>query len=656
MHIVKFTEGINEITIPGLVQWDSGRKLSIELPDIPSKVEVHFARHKLSKKALVVDAVIEDGAIVAPIPNILLQVSTGVVAWVCAIDEANYKTIKTIYLPVEGRAKPSDYVYTEVEIKRWEDITRMLESWEEDTKNKVVEEAITSVHEIFTVEVDSLKEADAETRNHLDNLTEAYNAKVAELEEKDENLEAFANRICDDVARQEEVVANANATANEAKATADEAKEIADSISGIATKSLELSNRAFSESDEALNISSSTQEALNEHKSEYNARVALLDEKDNENKAAIEDETIRASQAEADLELSIQATAREIEESILSHIVNSDYEENNPQSRAYIENRPFYEERQSENIQMRYNEWFGELNPDVQVYYVSDKTFTKEALGNFEVELRDAYSKEVTGTSKLSEFTCLDGNGFARFSKPVGYDSIWIYIVTDYTVASSCFGGSLTPTKNGVYFTTNHSNATEISRLYGDISHIKKLDNKFLDLSSAGLTYDQLKDKPFYDAGSFKIEMDWNGTSVWNNNSVCAYLVSDKTYTSSELIGATVNELYKYDSWGNNTIQIENEHIYENTSDGLFIKLKDNEYQKLYIFVAYKPNYQPKDFGATLPNVGIYFSHFSDYDNPYVSSLEGGGAVPIDNKFLDLAKHPVIQDIMSRLTRLEGYH
>ena len=123
-----FINGIDEITVPGLVQWDSGQKLSIELPALPPKVEVHFAQHKLSKQALVVDVTIENGVIIAPIPNILLQVSSGVVAWVCSIDGADYKTIKTIYLPVEGRARPSDYCYTETEIKRWEDLTRMLES------------------------------------------------------------------------------------------------------------------------------------------------------------------------------------------------------------------------------------------------------------------------------------------------------------------------------------------------------------------------------------------------------------------------------------------------------------------------------------------------------------------------------------------------
>ena len=116
MHYAKFTTGIDEITLPGLVQWDSGRTLAIEMPTPPSEVEVHFAQYKHSKNALVTQATIKDGVIIAPIPNILLQSASRMVAWVYAIDNNSRKTVKTIYLPVDGRAKPENYVYTETSL------------------------------------------------------------------------------------------------------------------------------------------------------------------------------------------------------------------------------------------------------------------------------------------------------------------------------------------------------------------------------------------------------------------------------------------------------------------------------------------------------------------------------------------------------------
>lgn len=252
MHLVKFIEGIDEITVPGLSQWDLGRTLLIELPEIPSQVEVHFAQYRLAQKAPVVDATIEDGVITAPIPNIILQTASDVVAWVCSVDGETRKTIKTICLPVEARAKPDDYIYTETEVKRWEDITKVLETWEEDAKNRVVEEAIRSVDKTFTAEVESLKQADAETKEQVDKLSEDYNEKVAELEETDranaEVLESLSNKMPE----LEQQCNGALDIAADALTTSNEAKEIAEGISGIATESLTVANRAFENSEEAL--------------------------------------------------------------------------------------------------------------------------------------------------------------------------------------------------------------------------------------------------------------------------------------------------------------------------------------------------------------------------------------------------------------------
>lgn len=334
MHLVKFTNSIDEIIAPGLIQWDSGRTLLIELPETPSKVEVHFAPYKLSKNALVVDATIEDGVVIAPIPNILLQTASEPVAWVYAVDEASSKTIKTIYLPIEGRAKPTDYVYTEIEIKRWDDVTKTLESWEEDAKNRVVEEAIKSVHEIFTVEVDSLKEVDAETKAQLDRLTEEYNAKVTELEEADKAdaealealttaymtkveelmqtddalakaLEAHISAYNDKVIELEqqynnatEAAANAQTSANEAQtaagnaqASANEAQETANHAIDAANSSQDTANNALEIVNDAHHRVMEAQNDIDNHKVAYEEKVSELEEEDENLRGGLEEIT-----------------------------------------------------------------------------------------------------------------------------------------------------------------------------------------------------------------------------------------------------------------------------------------------------------------------------------------------------------------------------
>ena len=112
-----FTNGVDEITAAGLTQWDTGQKLKIQLSDLPAKFQVHFANYKCSKEALVVEATSSGGLAIVPIPNIILQQASRAVAWVYITDENNgTETIKTIYMPIQGRAKPSTYAYTEIEI------------------------------------------------------------------------------------------------------------------------------------------------------------------------------------------------------------------------------------------------------------------------------------------------------------------------------------------------------------------------------------------------------------------------------------------------------------------------------------------------------------------------------------------------------------
>ena len=102
-----------------LYQWDSDRQVAIDNPNI---TEMHFCR-KRDSKAVVVDVVVEDGIATAFIPNFLLQTADDISVFAY---EHNH-TVETTQIHVIKRQKPEDYVYTEIEIKRWENLEQYLD-------------------------------------------------------------------------------------------------------------------------------------------------------------------------------------------------------------------------------------------------------------------------------------------------------------------------------------------------------------------------------------------------------------------------------------------------------------------------------------------------------------------------------------------------
>ena len=104
--MIKIYDGRNEF-----YQWDLDRKLIV---DDTTVTELHFC-NKTSDCSLVV--AVRDG--IADVPNILLQTdwTINVYAYCGDCYTKEHATFK-----VNRRSKPDDYVYTETEVKRWEDL------------------------------------------------------------------------------------------------------------------------------------------------------------------------------------------------------------------------------------------------------------------------------------------------------------------------------------------------------------------------------------------------------------------------------------------------------------------------------------------------------------------------------------------------------
>lgn len=101
-----------------LYQWDLNRQIEIDnLPDGTDITEVNFA-HPGDEEAMVVTPAKNGNTVIANIPNILLQSDKDIFIYVCVGDV----TICSKRKNVHSRPRPADYVYTETQIKQWDDL------------------------------------------------------------------------------------------------------------------------------------------------------------------------------------------------------------------------------------------------------------------------------------------------------------------------------------------------------------------------------------------------------------------------------------------------------------------------------------------------------------------------------------------------------
>lgn len=122
-------------------QWDKDQRLIVEDSSIS---EVHFS-NKTSDCALVCEVYEEGGKRLVNVPNILLQN-------VWDIRVYAYRTSYTMtekYFKVTERSKPADYIYTETEIKDYEDLKARIDEIE---KGGISQEAINAAVETYLTE------------------------------------------------------------------------------------------------------------------------------------------------------------------------------------------------------------------------------------------------------------------------------------------------------------------------------------------------------------------------------------------------------------------------------------------------------------------------------------------------------------------------
>ena len=123
---------------PKLFQWDLNRQIKIIGKEEVD--EVHFS-HIGDEEALVVKPIKENNFLIANIPNILLQEHKDIFVYLVSKD----KTLKETFFTVGRREKPTDYLYTEIDILNYSSLEKRLAELEEKLNNISVEETDPTV-------------------------------------------------------------------------------------------------------------------------------------------------------------------------------------------------------------------------------------------------------------------------------------------------------------------------------------------------------------------------------------------------------------------------------------------------------------------------------------------------------------------------------
>ena len=184
---VIISPGRTEVTVNGLHQWDYGREIEIHADNLPALVEVHFACAGM-ETAVVRNCAVLDGKVTAAVPDLCLEQTTPVLAWVYAVGETSGETILTIKLPIAPRTKPQPgaSIPEEVSDRYTEAVAAM---------NALVEECEKTVTNVKTEIKDGLEQSIKDGALVVGEATHANSATTADSANKDNEGKELKNLL-----------------------------------------------------------------------------------------------------------------------------------------------------------------------------------------------------------------------------------------------------------------------------------------------------------------------------------------------------------------------------------------------------------------------------------------------------------------------------
>lgn len=141
-----------------LYQWDLNQR--IVLTDIKVGTEVHFSdSHDTEEECPVLLSYEENGVIYANVPNVFLQKSGIIYVYIYIQEENKAWTEHYAEILVLPRKKPSDYVYTETEVRDWETLSKRIEEVNEKVENASIDtEYVDEKFKALSDRIDVLEE------------------------------------------------------------------------------------------------------------------------------------------------------------------------------------------------------------------------------------------------------------------------------------------------------------------------------------------------------------------------------------------------------------------------------------------------------------------------------------------------------------------
>ena len=133
---------------PAFWQWDQGRQL---LVGDEICTEVHFC-NGTSDGSLKREIYELDGERVVNVPDVILQTARSFSVYGYVKDESGGYTKCAVRFSVHPQTKPADYIYTEDEVKTWDDLDERIQALEQGGTGGVTEEQIVDVVQDYMAE------------------------------------------------------------------------------------------------------------------------------------------------------------------------------------------------------------------------------------------------------------------------------------------------------------------------------------------------------------------------------------------------------------------------------------------------------------------------------------------------------------------------
>ena len=158
-------------------QWDKDQRLIVEDASIN---EVHFC-NRTDDCSLVCEVFEENGKRLVNVPNVLLQDNWAIRVYAYCVNHTKIEEKFIVY----SRSKPADYVYTETELKNYDDLVARIDEIEKNgISEEVINNAVNAYLEENPIEAGATESQAAQIeQNRLD---------IIELQNKEVDLTGYA--------------------------------------------------------------------------------------------------------------------------------------------------------------------------------------------------------------------------------------------------------------------------------------------------------------------------------------------------------------------------------------------------------------------------------------------------------------------------------